>query len=87
MLREVIIAGRSVLDRLTSVDPDNRPYMMVDEYRRDDVFEYAEACALRSRMTLRHGSASVERINGEWRAVFDAPTRIPQHPKQEQHNA
>ena len=27
-------------------------------------------------------NATIERINGTWRCVIEAPTRIPQHPRQ-----
>ena len=48
--------------------------------QQHDQFRHAMACQLASG-GWNKPNGTVKRINGEWRAVFDAPTRIPQHPK------
>lgn len=37
------------------------------------------------RVSARYTPSTVERINGTWRCVIEAPTRIPQTPRQETH--
>ena len=60
-------------------DPSGRQLANMRAQQKDQ-FEHSMACQLASGGWYKP-SGTVERINGKWRAVFEAPTRIPRNPK------